>query len=82
MTVAQVELTDAQMAALKELAAKQGVPIGDLIRRGVDAVLRSLPRQAEEAQWGRARAVAGAFRSGVADLSARHDDYLADAIDP
>jgi len=50
--------------------------MAELIR---DAVDRELERDDEEAKWERAFAVMGKFRSGLADVSERHDDYLAEA---
>ena len=79
MIQTQIELTEEQMAALEEMAKRRHISPSDLIREGVDNLLRCeiAPGNAELKQ--RALAVAGRFRSGLGDLSKRHDDYLAEA---
>ncbi|HXJ64649.1 MAG TPA: CopG family transcriptional regulator [Actinomycetota bacterium] len=72
----QMQLREDQVRALKRRAAERGVSMAELIR---DAVDRELERDDEEAKWERAFAVMGKFRSGLADVSERHDDYLAEA---
>ena len=72
----QMQLREDQVRALKRRAAERGVSMAELIR---DAVDRDLERDDEEAKWERAFAVMGKFRSGLADVSERHDDYLAEA---
>jgi len=75
----QVQLTEEQARALKRLAAQQGKSVADLIRKGVDLVIASSWSTATEERISRAIALAGRFRSGVRDLSAQHDRYLAEA---
>jgi hypothetical protein len=71
----QVELTDQQAEALKALAAKRGVSMAELIRRGIDQVIRA-ERSLDEDRRKRALAIAEGFRSGLSDLAAEHDRYL------
>lgn len=50
-----------------------------LIREAVDRVYGGAD---EEARWRRALDSVGGFRSGRADVSDRHDDFLVDALEP
>ena len=68
-----------QIKALKELSAVENKPVAQLIREAVDAFLRATPGKDREAVKRRAIGAAGGFRSGVPDLAAHHDDYLAEA---
>jgi hypothetical protein len=74
MVRTMVQLTDKQIEGLRTLAAQRGVSIAELVRQGVDHVLREDERADRLA---RLRSVAGAF-SGPPDLGRRHDDYLAE----
>lgn len=76
----QIQLTEEQAHALRELAASQGVSMAEVVRRGIEEVLRErrLPSRAEARR--RALAVAGRFRSGRPDLGRDHDRELADAF--
>jgi hypothetical protein len=74
MVRTMVQLTDEQMDGLRALAAQRGVSIAELVRQGVDHVLRADKRAERLAHL---RAMAGAF-SGPPDLGRRHDDYLAE----
>jgi hypothetical protein len=78
----QVQLTDQQTEALKRLAQQRGVSIAQLVREGVDLLLRSAgsPISYEE-RTRRMLEMSGRFHSGVGDLSIRHDDYFAEAIE-
>ena len=78
MIQTQILLTEEKMAALEELAKKRHISASDLIQESIDSLLRSeaTPGYAERKQ--RALAVAGRFRSGLGNLSKRHDDYLAE----
>lgn len=81
MVQTEIQLTVEQMAALEELAKRKNISIADLICEGIDNLLQSaaIPGNAERKQL--ALAVAGRFRSGLKDLSRRHDDYLVEALD-
>ncbi len=81
MVSAHVRLTEGQMASLRELAVKREVSVSELVRQGVDAVLRSASGVSDEERRRRAMRAAGRFRSGLGDLSERHDDYLAEAFE-
>jgi len=76
MVRTQIQLTEDQVEALKRLASKKHVSIAELIRQGVDTLIRSTGTVSPEERRKRAIAVAGRFRSGLKDLSVKHDDYL------
>jgi len=74
----QVQLTEKQVSALKMKAAAMGVSMSELIRQGVDLVLEGPGSRPERVQ--RAINVAGRFRSGLRDVAANHDKYVAEAV--
>lgn len=74
----QIQLTESQTRELKRLAAARHVSMADLIRRGVDAILRSNSVLDVAEKRKRALALAGKFRSGKHDVSKDHDKYLAE----
>jgi Arc/MetJ-type ribon-helix-helix transcriptional regulator len=69
----QVQLTEQQVAKVKRLAGDRGVSVAALVREAVDELPETTER---EARWERALAVVGKYRSGLRDVSERHDDYL------
>ncbi|MBC7084314.1 MAG: ribbon-helix-helix protein, CopG family [Firmicutes bacterium] len=78
MVRTQVQLTSEQSRILRQLAAARGVSVAELIREGVQLLI------ATSGAADRARRIRlsgrspwqGGFRSGVTDLSTRHDRYL------
>jgi len=80
MVRTQIQLTEAQVRALKRLAAAEGRSMADLIRSGVDALLVEADTRGEETKRARALRAVGRFRSGVRDLSSRHDRHLAKVL--
>lgn len=76
----QVQLTEEQARALRNLASARQVPVAELIRQSVDTLIRSLGEIGDEERRRRAIAAAGRFHSGVSDISTKHDDYLAEAF--
>ncbi|MCS7350016.1 MAG: ribbon-helix-helix protein, CopG family [Anaerolineae bacterium] len=64
---------------MKELAARQKVSVAALIRRAVREWLETSAGVSDIERRRRALAVIGQFRSGLSDVSERHDDYLAEA---
>jgi hypothetical protein len=77
MTRTQIQLTDRQVRALRQLAAVQGRSMADLVRGSVDALLVQAAVDDHDARRARALRAVGRFRSGVRDLSSRHDRHLA-----
>ncbi|OHD73728.1 MAG: hypothetical protein A2177_06255 [Spirochaetes bacterium RBG_13_68_11] len=74
----QIQLTEDQSRRLKAASARRGVSVAELIRKGVDAVLSGENDRSPDELYERALRAAGKFRSGRNDISARHDDYLAE----
>lgn len=81
MVRTQIQLTDGQARTLRTLAAAEGRSMADIIREGVEALLAERGVRDREEVRRRALAVVGAFRSGLSDLGAEHDRYLAEAFD-
>ena len=79
MVRTQIQLTEEQARRLKELAARRGVSIADLVRRGVDTVLEGETKPTRAELVARAIAAAGRHRSDRRDVSENHDRYLAEA---
>ena len=75
----QVQLTDAQAAKLKRLAAQHGVSISALVREAVESIDDETK---DEEKWRRALAVVGKYRSGsgLKDIARNHDKYLAEDV--
>lgn len=69
----QIQLTEEQARALKELAAERGVSMAELIRQSVEQLLKQRER-AEK--WRRAREIVGKYHGGPSDVSVNHDKYL------
>ena len=80
MVRTQIQLTDAQAQALKELAAAEGKSMAELVRDGVDDLLRARGTVDRQAVKARSIAANGRFKSSVRDLGSKHDDHLADAF--
>ena len=76
----QIQLTEEQMERLRRVAKARGVSIAAVIREAVD---RSLEVDDRQRRWDLAMSVVGTFRDieGATDVSTRHDDYVADAIE-
>ena len=75
----QVQLTEEQARALKDLATIRKVSMAELVRQAVNLLLRSSADVDTNEQRRRAIAAAGRFRSGQSDISSEHDQYLTDA---
>lgn len=80
MVRTQIQLTEYQAKALKELAAATERSMAELIRQSVDAFLRSSAHSSRQERKRRALAAVGRFRSGATDLSVNHDRYLSEAF--
>lgn len=73
----QIQLTEEQANALKELATLKGLSMAELIRRSVTSLLQSEHALRDERRR-RAIAIAGRYRSGHHDVAEEHDKYLAE----
>ncbi|MGA3097825.1 MAG: ribbon-helix-helix protein, CopG family [Bryobacteraceae bacterium] len=78
----QVRLTEEQVDRLRLLAAESGQSIAELVRLGVELYFNSRHQPTQNERIERGRALAGRFASGLADVSAEHDRYLAEAYRP
>ncbi len=75
----QIQLTEEQADRLRRLATESGQSIAELVRVGVDLYLSSRHQPTQNERIERAMALAGRFASGLKDVSADHDRYLAEA---
>jgi hypothetical protein len=75
MVRTQIQLSTDQKSQLKEIAAKRGVSVAELIRQGVDTILEVYGRPDRDELLKRA-AAAGRFRSSEKDTATEHDRYL------
>jgi post-segregation antitoxin (ccd killing protein) len=82
MVRVQVQLESAQHRQLKRRARAQGVSVAELVRRCIDAELRSQAGDARQDRVRRALAAAGRYRDpeGATDIARRHDELLAEAF--
>jgi len=76
----QIQLTEEQQAALRELANATGKSMAGLVRDGIDQVISKRPGPNRQEQVERAIRLAGRFASGSPDGSAQHDRHLAEAL--
>ena len=80
MVRTQIQLTEQQACMARRLAAERHVSMAEVIRDGLELLLRSTGHPAsEEERVRRALAVVGQFRSGSADGSGAHDAHLSEA---
>ena len=79
MVKTQVQFTKEQLTELRRLAAEEGVSVSELVRRGVDHLLREKRGPDRKELMRRALEIAGKYDSGKTDIAQRHDDYLAEA---
>ena len=77
----QIQLTEEQSEALKQLAAREGKTVAELVRLGVDQLISSKRIVDPEELRRRSLSVAGKFHSGDEDLSTDHDRYTAEAFE-
>ena len=80
MAHAQIQLPEEQVATLKQLAKQRQISLPDLIQEGIDALLQPVCTASKEERKKRAIAISGRFRSGLSDLSQRHDVYFTEAL--
>ncbi|MCO6451578.1 MAG: hypothetical protein J5I90_12390 [Caldilineales bacterium] len=81
MVRTQIQLTEEQSRKLKSLASKKGMSVAELIRVGVDSLLRHESDIDMAERRRRAIAAAGCAHSDITDLAAQHDRYLAEAYE-
>lgn len=79
MVRTQIQLTEEQARALRELAVDEGVSMSEVVRRSIDDLLRARHQPSVEELRRRALAVVGRFRSDRPDVATQHDRELAEA---
>jgi len=79
MVRTQVQLTKEQAETLKKIASQEDISVAEVIRRSIDATIRTSSGCSQAERWRRAVAVSGRFRSDRTDVSTHHDAYLAEA---
>jgi len=80
MVTRHIELTDEQNRLLEEIASHEGKSVSELVRAGVDELLRNERGHLRPDLRHRAAALSGRYRSGLPDLSTEHDRYLEDSF--
>ena len=80
MVRTQIQLSEGQVAMLKEMAVADHKSMAEIIRQSVDYFAKAKYGGGEEQRRRRAMAAAGQFRSGIKDLAASHDSYLTEAF--
>lgn len=81
MVRTQVQLTEEQAERLRDLAHDRGTSMAALVRDAVDRYLTTEPGISRQERKQRIMELAGRFNSGCSDVSERHDEYFADAIE-
>lgn len=71
----QVYLRPDQDKALRQLAEKEGTSLAELVRRGIDHLLREIPVEDDPAMR-----IIALGRSDKKDLSTAHDRYIVQAL--
>ena len=78
----QIQFTEVEVEALRSEASQRNVSIAAVVREAVDESLLRRPAGVSlDERKRRAKAACGRFRSGLGDVSVRHDEYFADSID-
>ena len=80
MVRTQIQLTEKQARILRGLAKAKKVSIAELIRQGVDLLLRNSSALDVEERRKNAIQAIGRFNSGAQDTSEKHDKYLNEAF--
>jgi len=82
MVRTQIQLTEDQAKALKRIAGARHLSVAELIRRAVDAMIKTSLSVDPEEKLKRSLEIAGKFGSGQRDISKRHDFYLSKSYGP
>ena len=75
MVRTQVQLTEEQAIALKQLAARRGVSLAELVRNAIDRLLADADRRERRT---RALSLLGRYQDSGSDVARQHDRYLAE----
>jgi hypothetical protein len=71
----QIQLEPSTYEEMKKMASKLGCSLAELARRSIE---ETLMKSRLEGKWGRSLQVAGRYKSGLGDLSIKHDQYFGD----
>jgi negative regulator of replication initiation len=71
----QIQIEESIYRELKSTAASLGCSISELVRRSIHA---TLPAQKTKPRMIRSFKAVGRYKSGLKDLSQKHDQYLPD----
>ena len=74
MASVEIQFTEDQMQSLRWLSSKEGRSIEELVRAGVDRMLKD----DYELRAQRMLNAVGKFRAGISDIAENHDKYLAE----
>lgn len=72
----QIQLTEKQAKILKDMAKAKKVSVAELIRQGIGLLLKNSSIVDTDERKKRALQAIGKFRSGMTDVSEKHDEYL------
>jgi hypothetical protein len=78
MVRTQIQLTEAQAAAIKRMSEQRSISMAETVRQAIEQLTEQSRHSSNQERRTRALAVIGKFRSGDANLSVHHDKYLAD----
>jgi len=76
----QIQITEEQAASLRAMSAERRQAVAELVRMSIDSFLQKEVGISRERKRARAKSAAGRFASSLADVSAEHDKYLAEAF--
>jgi len=79
MVRTQIQLTEKQARMLRGLSKVKKVSMAELIRQGVELLLRNSSVDVDERRKNAIQAI-GRFSSGTRDTSEKHDKYLNEAF--
>jgi hypothetical protein len=79
MVRTQIQLTEDQAKSLKRMAASRHLSVAELIRRAINAMIKTSTSVDPEERLKRSLEIAGKFSSGKRDISKKHDAYLAES---
>ena len=81
MVRTQIQLTEEQAKALKNIALSRHLSIAELIRQAADTIILTNTMVDIEERRKRAIDIVCRFCSGKRDISRKHDAYLVEAFD-
>ncbi len=80
MVRTQIQITEEQAAILRSLSAERRQPVAELIRMSIDSFLEKETGTSGDRRRTRAKDAVGRFASLHSDISAEHDNYVAESI--